>query len=93
MEVYMDRNHCQLSQAACESCFGGQIMVWDFEIDGCIMEIKEEEDKDNITFYIKDHDCSDKVLYVNKDNWPDAYDSWLLLWEKQQEESGVNVVI
>ncbi|MEK6256664.1 MAG: hypothetical protein N2C13_05020 [Chloroflexota bacterium] len=83
MKVHMDRNHCQLSLAACESCFGGRILLKEFDMEGCVMKIEEEEDKENITFYIKDRDGEDKVLYVNADNWPDAYDSWFLMYEKQ----------
>ena len=84
MKVYMDRNHCQLSQAACESCFGGRIILKDFDIEGCVMKIEEEDDKDNITFYIHDRNGTDKELYVNDENLPDAYNSWLLLWTEQQ---------
>ncbi len=84
MKVYMDRNHCSRHQAACESCFGGRIMLKEFDMGGCVMEIQEEQDKENITFYIKDRDGGDKTLYVTSENWPDAYNSWLLLWEEQQ---------
>ncbi|MDH5506418.1 MAG: hypothetical protein OEZ02_04290 [Anaerolineae bacterium] len=88
MKVYMDRNHCDLWQASCESCFGRKIILKEFDIEGCVMKILEEENKSEITFYIKDRNGSDKVLYVNQENWPDAYNSWLLLWEQQQTKDG-----
>ena len=84
MKVYMDRNHCEMWQGACESCFGGRIYIKDFDLEGCVMKIEEEEDKHDIHFYIHDRDGSDKELMVNDDNWPEAYDSWMQLWEKQQ---------
>ena len=95
MKVYVDRNHCGVYQTACESCFGGRIQVHFgdrpegldvVEVAGCVLEIKDEEDRDNITFIIKDRDGSQKELRVDQENWPEAYDSWLMLYEKQQSE-------
>ncbi len=43
----------------------------------------EEDGKKPITFFIHDHD-GDKVLEVDDHNWPDAYDSWLLLWQRKE---------
>jgi len=42
----------------------------------------EEDNKKSITFFIRDHD-GDKVLKVDNKNWPEAFDSWLLLWQQQ----------
>lgn len=92
MKVYLDRNHCPVRQAGCESCFGGRIeLVFtgkaksdDLFITGCVIELKETEILDEITFYMKDRDGKDKVLVVNTENWPDAYNSWMDLYEKQQ---------
>lgn len=94
MKVYMDRNHCETYQAGCESCFGGRIEVHfgdrdfgpDLDVGGCVMKITEEDRQDTVTFFIKDRDGSDKELVVNKQNWPDAYDSWMQLYEQQQAE-------
>jgi hypothetical protein len=49
---------------------------------GC-MHAFEEDNKKALTFLIHDHD-GDKVLEVNDKNWPDAYDSWLLLWQRKE---------
>lgn len=92
MKVYLDRNHCSVYQAACDSCFGGKIeMVFsgvvnldDFRVTGCALKLEEEEYLDEITFYMKDRDGKDKVLIVNRENWPEAYNSWVDLYEKQQ---------
>ena len=94
MKVYLDRNHCDVYNAGCESCFGGRIEVFfgdrsfgpEMDVAGCVMDIKEEDKKEKITFYIKDRDGSDKVLNVDKENWPDAYDSWMDMYEKQKTE-------
>ena len=58
------------------------------EVAGCVVEIEDEENRDNITFFIKDRDGTEKQLEVNQENWPDAYDSWLLMYEKQQVDKG-----
>jgi hypothetical protein len=95
MKVYLDRNHCGVHQAACDSCFGRRIEVnfkpieggLDMDVAGCVMDIEEEEKKEIVTFYLKDRDGKDKVLEVNQENWPEAYDSWLDLYEKQKMET------
>ena len=86
MKVYMDRNHCARWQAACDSCFGGRVVIKEFDLEGCVMDVIED-DQEEITFYIKDRDGEDKVLVVNEKNWPEAYDSWQDLWEKQQQST------
>jgi hypothetical protein len=94
MKVYLDRNHCEIYQAGCESCFGGRVEVFfgenkyapGWDVAGCVMKIDEEDKKDTITFFMKDRDGQDKVLDVNQENWPDAYQSWMQLYEKQQAE-------
>ena len=92
MKVYLDRNHCPVHQAACDSCFGGKIervfsdpiRLDDLYVTGCVIKLEEEENLDEITFYMKDRDGEDKVLIVNRENWPDAYNSWVDLYESQQ---------
>lgn len=42
-----------------------------------------DDGKEDITVYIHDKD-RDKVLIITDKNWGDAFDSWQLLWEKQQ---------
>jgi hypothetical protein len=44
----------------------------------------ENDNKKALTFFIHDHD-GDKVLEVNDRNWPEAYDSWWLLWQRQED--------
>ena len=46
----------------------------------------EEDGRKALTFMIHDHD-GDKLLEVDKRNWPEAYDSWQLLWEKQHSQA------
>lgn len=83
MKVYMDRNLCSRWQAGCDSCFGTRVERGEFILDGCVLEVLED-DCDDFTLYIKDRDGTDKTLIVNEENWPEAYDSWQQLWEKQQ---------
>ncbi len=85
MKVWMDRRWCPCWQAACEASFGWKLLRWDFAPGGCIVEAVDDG-RPEITFYIKDRDV-DKVLIVTEENWAEAYDSWLLLWQRQQQAS------
>lgn len=68
MKVYMDRTHCDVHQPACESCFGGRIELHftqgpgltALEVAGCVMEIKEEDEKSEITFFIHYRDGTER---------------------------------
>jgi hypothetical protein len=84
MKVFMDRLSCPCWQASCESSFGWRLVhLLNGKIlpGGCMVDFEDDNQK-AITFYIHDHD-GDKVLEVNDKNWPDAYDSWLTLWQRQ----------
>ena len=86
MKVYMDRTKCTCWQAACESSFGWRLThlrEGQAYLGGCMFAF-EEDGRQSTTFLIHDND-GDKVLKVNDQNWPEAYDSWLLLWQRQQE--------
>lgn len=87
MKIYMDRTSCTCWQGACESSFGARLLKarmrdWDFEPGGCIVESIEDGNPE-ATVLIKDWD-GEKVLVLNERNWADAFDSWLLLWEKSK---------
>lgn len=85
MKVFMDRINCPCWQASCESSFGWRLVhLLNGKIlpGGCMVDFEDDNQK-AITFYIHDHD-GDKVLEVNDKNWPDAYDSWLLLWQRKE---------
>ncbi len=86
MKVYMDRTKCPCWQAACESSFGWRLthlLEGEALPSGCMYAFEEDNEK-VITFFIHDHD-GDKVLTVNDRNWPEAYDSWWLLWQRQED--------
>jgi len=85
MKVYMDRTKCPCWQASCERTFGWRLMhLLEGETlpGGCIYQF-EEDGKEPITFFIHDHDGG-RVLKINDQNWPEAYDSWLHLWQRQE---------
>ena len=84
MKVYMDRIWCTCWQASCESTFGWKLLHNDFSPGGCVVNTIDDGEED-ITVYIHDED-RDKVLIITEENMGDAYDSWQLLWEKQQAE-------
>ncbi len=86
MKIYMDRVGCPCGLGACESSFGWRmqhLMEGEFLPGGCMFKA-EEDGRDDFTIHIHEKD-GDKLLIVNEQNWPDAYDSWFLLWERQQE--------
>ncbi len=85
MKVYMDRVNCPCWQAACEQSFGWRLthlLEGEALPGGCIYDFADDGKK-VITFLIHDHD-GDKVLKVDDKNWRDAYDSWLLLWQREE---------
>jgi len=43
-----------------------------------------DDGRDELTFLILDKDGTDKELVVDEQNRAEAYDSWRLVWEKQQ---------
>ena len=86
MKVYMDRNLCERWIAGCESCFGVRAEKGEFLLDGCVLDVVDEDKRDEIVCYIKDRDGEDKVLTINEDNWAEAFDSWQQLLEKQMAE-------
>ena len=53
----------------------------------CPVDVIDDE-RPEIIFFVKDRDGQDKELVVNDDNRAEAYDSWQLAWEKQQNEKG-----
>ena len=92
MKIYMDRTQCTCWLGACETSFGSKLLKarplgWNFEPGGCIVE-SIEDGHSVATFYIKDWD-GDKRLVLDQQNWPDAFDSWQLLWEKQYAQASV----
>lgn len=88
MKIIMDRENCTCWLGACESSFGWRLthlLEGEFLPGGCMVEA-QEDGSDALTFYIHEKD-GDSVLRVDEYNWPDAYDSWPLLLERQQARS------
>ena len=86
MKVVLDRRSCNCWDAACETHFGWHFLREEVTPVDCTVEIADDG-KEEITFYIKDRDNIDKTLVVDDNNRADAYDSWLIAWQKQQGES------
>ena len=92
MKVFVDRNYCNVEGAGCESCFAGRIeenftnpVFRDMDLAGCVLRVEEEVNRDEIIFFIHDRDGEDKILQVTQENWPDAYNSWMELYEIQRK--------
>lgn len=89
MKIYMDRTQCSCWLGACEASFGAKLLKargagWKFEPGGCIVE-SVDDGHNEATFYIKDWDGS-KLLVLDEGNWPEAFDSWQLLCERQDAQ-------
>ena len=89
MKIVLDRRMCNCWDPACEAHFGWHFLRDEVDPIDCTVELVEDERPEK-TFYIKDRDDTSKVLVVNQDNWAEAYDSWLLAWERQQARSFPN---
>lgn len=92
MKIYMDRTACTCWLGACERSFGAKLLKarqigWDFEPGGCIVE-SIDDGHSKATFHIKDRD-GDKILVLDERNWPEAFDSWLRLSEKQTAQANL----
>ena len=83
MKVFMDRNLCNRWDASCETCFGLRVEKGEFLLDGCVLDVIDADNRDEIVCYIKDRDSEDKVLTITPDNQAEAFDSWQQLLEKQ----------
>jgi hypothetical protein len=86
MKIILDRRNCKCWEPACETHFGWHFLREEITPVDCTVEITDDGQPET-TFLILDRDGLDKVLVVNDDNWADAYDSWLLAWEKQKASS------
>lgn len=84
MKIVLDRRSCNCWDPACESHFGWHFLREEITPVDCTLEVVEDG-QDARTFLIKDRDGQDKELVVDQDNWAQAYDSWLLAWEAQQD--------
>jgi hypothetical protein len=87
MKIMLDRRTCNCWQAACESHFGWHFLREEITPIDCTLEVIDDG-KAERSFLIKDRDGIDKLLVVDDSNWADAYDSWQLVWEQQQNVGG-----
>jgi len=86
LKIVLDRRSCNCWDAACETHFGWHFLRQEVTPVDCTVEVTQDG-KDETTFLIKDRDGIDKVLVVDESNYAEAYDSWRLAWEKQQEDN------
>ncbi len=85
MKIVLDRRSCNCHEPACETHFGWHFLREEITPIDCVIEISDDG-QEQITFFIMDRDGVDKTLVVDESNRADAYDSWLLAWEEQQED-------
>lgn len=85
MKIVLDRRSCNCHEPACETHFGWYFLREEITPIDCVIEISDDG-QEQITFFIMDRDGVDKTLVVDESNRADAYDSWLLAWEEQQED-------
>lgn len=90
MKVILNRNLCQRHAPACEACFGDKVALNAFDVADCVLEIRDPERTEIVTIHMTDRDGLEKTLIIDKDTWPEAFDSWMLLYEKQQAALGAS---
>ena len=85
MKIFLDRTVCNCWEAACESDFADKYLTGEVKPTACTLAVVEDE-SENLKFFIKDRDGSEKEFIVNDMNLADAIDSWMLAYEEQQRE-------
>ena len=85
MKIVLDRRSCNCHEPACETHFGWHFLREEITPIDCVIVISGDG-QEEISFFIMDRDGVDKTLVVDESNRADAYDSWLLAWEEQQED-------
>lgn len=84
MKILIDRRECNVYDQACEAHFGWHFLREEITPVDCAVKVIDDGRSDR-TFVIQDKDGQEKVLVVDNDNLAEAYDSWILAWQKQQQ--------
>ncbi|MFU8771181.1 MAG: hypothetical protein ACNA8H_02040 [Anaerolineales bacterium] len=87
MKILIDRTKCNVYDPACEAHFGWHFLREEITPVDCTLEVIDDGRPER-TFVIKDKDGLEKVLVVDDDNLAEAYDSWILAWEKERQVQG-----
>jgi hypothetical protein len=82
MKIGLDQRSCNCWDAACEAHFSWHFLGEEITPVDCVIETVDD-DRPELTFYIKDRDGSDKTLVIDDTNRGEAYNSWRQAWEKQ----------
>ena len=85
MKITLDARSCNCWDPACETHFGWHFLREAITPIDCVVEMVDHGCEE-LTFFIKDRDGTDKELIVNAENRAEAYDSWRIAWEKQQAQ-------
>lgn len=90
MRIWLDRRACSLWAAACEADFAEKFLGGEVLPTACTVMLMEEDDNDELVFFIRDRDGTEKELVVNDENLTDAMDSWIKAYAVQKGENGIN---
>lgn len=93
MKIYLDRRVCSVWEAACEADFADKYLGREVRPTACTVALMEEDNRDEITFYIRDRDGSEKQLTVTDSNLATAIDSWMQAYREQHPENNVDVAL
>ncbi|HUF40272.1 MAG TPA: hypothetical protein VMN57_17245 [Anaerolineales bacterium] len=91
MKIWLDRRVCDVWEAACESDFADKFLGDEVLPAACTVMLAEEDDNEQIVFYIRDRDGSEKELVVDDGNLAEAIDSWMKAYADQQAKKKVDV--
>lgn len=87
MKIFLDRRACSVWAAACEQDFADKFLGENVLPTACTVMLMEEDDRDELVFYIRDRDGSEKEFTVSDSNLSDAIDSWMKAYADQHKET------
>lgn len=83
MKIYLDRTVCNCWEAACTQDFADKFLGQEVKPAACTLMVVDEDQHDNIVFYIHDRDGQEKEFVVNDKNLLEAMDNWMDAYAKQ----------
>lgn len=86
MKVYLDRSVCNCWEAACTSDFADKYLGKEVKPTACTLLVLNEDQRDEIVFYIHDRDGSEKEFVITDKNLLQAMDNWMDAYAQQQVE-------
>ena len=89
MKIVLDRRVCDVWEAACEADFADKFLGDEVVPTACTVMLVEDDNKDVLTFHIRERDDTEKELIIDDSNIATAIDSWIRAYNEQQEKNRI----